>query len=87
MLRSIEAWSAESGAPTSPLACRMLSAGRRPDSIASTTARPRSAGPCVRGDAEQAREQRRERAARLHLAEIEDLHAMAGDAARTRGIR
>ncbi len=44
-LRSIEAWSADSGAPTSPLASRMLSAGRRPDSIASTTARPRSAGP------------------------------------------
>ncbi len=42
--------------------------------------------PGVRGDAEQAREQRGERAARLHLAEVEHLHAMTGDAARARGI-
>ncbi len=31
-------------------------------------------------DAEQAREQRRQRAARFHLAEVENLHAMGGDA-------
>ena len=44
-LRSIEAWSADSGAPIRPQACRMLSAGSWPAAIAWLTAWPRSVGP------------------------------------------
>ncbi len=47
---------------------------------------PPLGGSRIGGDAEQAREQRRERPPRLDLAEVEHLHAVAGDAARARGI-
>ena len=44
-------------------------------------------GTRFRAEAEQAREQRRQRPARLHLAEVEHLHAMAFRALGSRGFR
>jgi hypothetical protein len=44
-------------------------------------------GTRLRAEAQQAREQRRQRAARLDLAEVEHLHAMAVGALRARGFR